>query len=181
MEQNCRDIELEIVGSLLGKESHIRELARAIRFNHMAVKRATDKMLIKNILDFRFIGKNKVFILKPSLESRNKVLEYEVYKQTKTLNNYPLLRGVFEKIISNRNIPLCLLFGSYSKETAHERSDIDIYMDTEEIKLKKEVESINSRISVKMGKFDKNSVLIKEIIKNHVIIKGFEEYYGRIS
>lgn len=181
MEQKCRDLELEIVGSLIGKESHIRELSRAMGFNHMAIKRATDRMLTNNLIDFRFVGKNKVFILKPSLESRNKVLEYEIYKQTKTLNKYPMLRNLFEKIILNRKITLCLLFGSYSKETAHERSDIDIYIETEDIKLKKEVESINSRISVKIGKFDKDSVLIKEIIKNHVIIKGFEEYYGRIN
>lgn len=181
MEQNDERLDLKIVGSLLDYEGHIRELSRRVKLNHMAVKRTTDKMLKKNILDFRFIGKNKVFVLKKSLESRNKILEYEIYKQIKIIDKYPLLRSLFEKIISNKKITLCLLFGSYAKGLAHERSDIDIYFDSEDINVKKELESLNSKISVKMGKFDKDSVLIKEMIKNHVIIKGFEEYYGRIS
>ena len=38
---------------------------------------------------------------------------------------------------------------------------------------------MNSRISVKSGPFDLGSDLIMEIIKNHVIIKGAEEFYAK--
>jgi len=41
------------------------------------------------------------------------------------------------------------------------------------------VESIHSRIKVKFGDFDLSSNLIKEIIKNHVILKGVEEFYEK--
>ena len=41
------------------------------------------------------------------------------------------------------------------------------------------LEAISSKVNVKLGRFDLKSLLIKEIILNHVIIKGVEEFYGR--
>ena len=38
---------------------------------------------------------------------------------------------------------------------------------------------LDARVSVKLGKYDSNNILIKEIEKNHVIIKGVEEYYQK--
>ena len=64
--------------------------------------------------------------------------------------------------------------GDVSKE-----SDIDIYLDTKDPKLKEQVELIDSKISAKTGAYDKNSLLIKEIEKNHVILKGAEAYYEK--
>ena len=38
---------------------------------------------------------------------------------------------------------------------------------------------LDSKLSIKIGKYDKNNNLIKEIEKNHVIIKGVDEYYEK--
>ncbi|MBI4447428.1 nucleotidyltransferase domain-containing protein, partial [Candidatus Woesearchaeota archaeon] len=76
-------------------------------------------------------------------------------------------------------IRLAILFGSYAKGTANKESDIDIYIDTKDANLKEEVELISSKISVKIGKYNKESLLIKEIEKAHVIIKGVELYYEK--
>ena len=38
---------------------------------------------------------------------------------------------------------------------------------------------INSRLSIKIGKYNKDNLLIKEIEKNHVIIKGVEIFYEK--
>jgi predicted nucleotidyltransferase len=176
MEQN---ISFEIVEKLNLRESHIREVARAVNVNHMTAKRAIDSLVKRNILDYKTLGKNKVFFLKESLESRNEVLQAEIYKNEKILQKNNLLRPIFEKLILNKKIKVAILFGSYAKGLSHEKSDIDIYIETESLALKKEVESINSKISVKIGKFDKNNILFKEIIKNHIIIKGFEEFYEK--
>ena len=43
------------------------------------------------------------------------------------------------------------------------------------------VKETNSKLSIKIGKFDTKSLLIKEIIKNHIIIRGVEEFYERVE
>ncbi len=74
---------------------------------------------------------------------------------------------------------MAIIFGSYAKELAHKDSDIDIYLETENRKIKKDIENLNSKLSVKIGKYDKNNLLIKEIKKDHIIIKGVEKYYEK--
>ena len=177
MEQKSYNREFEIILFLLKQKSHIREISKNLRLNHMYVKRSLDKLYEKGIVDFEESGKNKTFYLKNNLEKRNKILSAELYKQTKILNKNTFLRPVFNKIISNKKIKLALLFGSFAKGVNNKKSDVDIYIETESLELKKEVEKINSKIDVKTGKFDKYSPLIKEIMENHVIIKGVERYY----
>ena len=76
---------------------------------------------------------------------------------------------------------MAIIFGSYAKGLAHKDSDIDVYLETEDNILKNKVKEINSRLSIKTGKFDVKSLLIKEIIKNHVIIRGLEDFYERVE
>ena len=68
---------------------------------------------------------------------------------------------------------------SRTKFNAKKTSDIDLYIETNSKLLKKKIEKFNSKINVKIGKFDNKSLLIKEIIKNHVIIKGVERFYEK--
>lgn len=81
------------------------------------------------------------------------------------------------KKFKNKKIQLAIIFGSYSKGLANNKSDVDIYIESVDGKLKKEIESISSKISVKIGRYDKSSLLIKEIEENHAIIKGVEKFY----
>jgi len=102
MEHNNYNISLEILGCLMKKERHIRELSRVLEKNHMTVKRAAEDLVKNKILDFEYFGKNKVFSLKKNIESRSKILEYEIYKQTKIISEYPILRKIFDEIIKNK-------------------------------------------------------------------------------
>ncbi len=171
--------ELIVFGEILKKESHIREISRKISLDHMSVKRIIDELFKKNILDFKKEGKNKIFFLKNNIEARNLKIIYEICKNIEIIKKYPILRTIFEKISKNSRIKLAILFGSYAKGLAHSKSDIDIYIEIEDVKIKKEIEMINSKISVKIGKFNKNNILLKEIIQSHIIIKGFEKYYEK--
>lgn len=117
--------------------------------------------------------------LKKSLEAKQYVCAVESQKLSETVKKYPSLRRIIEIIKKNERINLAMLFGSYAKGTARKESDIDIYLDTKNIKLKEEVEAIDSKISVKIGSYNKDSLLVKEIDKNHVIIKGVEVYYEK--
>ncbi|MEK6900125.1 MAG: hypothetical protein AABX05_03295, partial [Nanoarchaeota archaeon] len=60
---------------------------------------------------------------------------------------------------------------------AKKDSDIDIYIETKNRNVKGSIEDIHSKISVKIGTFDTRSPLIKEIIKDHIIIRGIEAFY----
>ena len=92
---------------------------------------------------------------------------------------YPRLRRIVDQIKKNKKITLAILFGSYAKYTAKKDSDIDIYINTKNTRLKEEIELIDSKISLKIGNYDRDSLLIKEIEKNHVILKGAELYYEK--
>ena len=177
MSQN--NYNINIVESLLKSENHIRGLAKSLNTNQTTIARKVQELYKDNIIDFKHEGKNKVVFLKKTLEAKQYACFAETYKLLEFLKKYPQLRNIIEQIKKNEKIHLAILFGSYAKDTAAKNSDVDIYIDTKDNKLKDEVELINSKISVKIGDYNKNSLLIKEIEKNHVIIKGAEVYYEK--
>ena len=175
MEQ--KDYSLEIVNKLVGRNLHIRELAKILKTNHTTILRKLKELSKENVLDFKEEGRNKIYFLKKTSEARAYVFMTEQYKLTQILKKYPALRNPFEKIQKNQEIKLAILFGSYAKEIAKKNSDIDIYVETSSKKIRQELENLNSKLSIKIGKYNKDNLLIKEIEKNHVIIKGVEKFY----
>jgi Nucleotidyltransferase domain. len=97
----------------------------------------------------------------------------------KLLIRHPELGIIFEEILEKTDEKLIVLFGSYAKGLAKRDSDIDIYIETKSRNLKKVIESIHPKINVKIGTFDTKSPLIKEIIKDHIIIRGIEVFYEK--
>ena len=175
MEQ--KDYSLEIVGQLIGKRLHVRELAKLLGTNHTTIIRKLKELSQENVLDFEEKGRNKVFFLKHTSEARAYIFMAEQYKLKQSLKKYPSLRNLFEKIHKNNEIKLAILFGSYAKDIAKKNSDIDIYVETTNKKIKQDLENLNSKLSIKIGKYNKDNLLIREIEKNHVIIKGVEKFY----
>ena len=138
------------------------------------------KSLFKeNVVDYREEGKNKTYFLKKNPETKAYTFMTEHYKLIKVLEKYPSLRGIIEKIQKDKNIKLAILFGSYAKHKAKKESDIDIYIETKNRKIKEDLERIDSELSVKIGDYDTKNLLIKEIEKNHIVIKGVETYYQK--
>lgn len=178
MEQN---LSLEIVDALLSGEVHARGLAKKLSTNHMTVARKLSELVGENALDFRIEGRNKVYFLKRGPEAKGYVLMAELHKLNRALKRYPELRNVIEKIQGDARVKLAILFGSYAKGTAARGSDIDLFVETEDRGLKRELELLNSRLSVKIGAYDSSGLLAKEIEKNHVILKGAELFHEKAS
>jgi len=178
MVQN-KNICLEIILQLIKKKSYLREIAREINENHSTVLRNLNNLVKENILDYGIEGKNKVFFLKNNFNARNLIYSAEFYKLSKFLDKHQEMNVIFEDIKKNTSREMILLFGSYAKGIAKKDSDIDIYVETEDNKLKKKIQGLNSKLSVKIGRFDLNSLLIKEIIKNHIVLRGVEDYYEK--
>jgi predicted nucleotidyltransferase len=176
VEQNLTN---EIVTLLLQADLHPRAIAEKLGSNHMTVARKLHTLVEENVADYRAEGKNKVYFLKKSIVGRNAAMTAEIYRQSRIISRYPVLRGIFKSVREMPTIRLALLFGSYAKGRATSTSDIDIYVETLDREVKKQLESGNSSLSVKIGAFDTASPLIREIMKDHVIIRGVEEYFDK--
>ena len=166
-----------IVMALMNGKSHAREMARKLRVNHMMVTRKVSELVEDNVLDYRAEGKNKSYYIKDSIEARQHVIISEHYALLSLLKKHPELRMVIDKVQNDKRIKLALLFGSYSKGLAHKGSDIDIYIETNDQKVRKEYAMLDSKLSIKIGSMDNSSSLAREISKSHVVLKGVERYY----
>ena len=174
-----KDYNQEVILNLLKTPNHIRGLAKSLKTNQMMISRKIKDLEQYNIVDYRQEGRNKTYFLKKTLEAQENTLIAEHYKLIHMFKKYPLLRNIIVKIKTNPEIKLAILFGSYAKGLAHKDSDIDIYVETVNKELKKEIEQLSLKASVKIGKYDPDNLLVKEIEKNHVIIKGAEQYYEK--
>ena len=176
MEQN---VVFEIIEVLCKGKNHARGIAKELGINHMTVLRRIKYLMGENVVDYTQEGRNKVYFIKNTIEGRNYVMMAELNKLNKLLGEYPGLRRVVMQIRKNEKVKLSILFGSYAKFLADKDSDIDIFIESKDRALKREIEQIDSNVRVKLGGYDRSNLLIKEIEKNHVIITGIEEYYEK--
>jgi predicted nucleotidyltransferase len=180
MTQNIFEITPEIINILIQKESHGREIAVKLNVAQSSVQRTLSKLQKEGVIYYKTIGKNKIYKLKKNIITKRYIIDTEFYKLNKLLKKELLLRPIVEKL-SKINTDIVLIFGSYSKGTYTKKSDIDIFIETKDKNFKKTAEEINTRINAKIGLINIDDILIKEIIKNHIIIKGAEKYYERIK
>lgn len=177
MEQ--KDYRLEIVGALLRERNHIRGIAGKIGTNHMLVARKIRELAQANVVDFVQDGRNKTYFLKKTAEARAYALMAESYRTVLLLAKYPGLRGVVEKIQKDSRICMAVIFGSYAKGLAAKGSDIDLFIGAGDRRLREELHLIDSRLSIKIGEYDRKNPLIQEMERDHIIIKGIEEFYEK--
>ena len=181
MVQNKNNLELEIILVLLKDKTHLREIARTLQESHSTILRKINELLKENVLDYKKEGKNKVFFIKDNLKSKNYIYSAEIHKLNGLLKKHPELSIILEDIKKDFSKGMIILFGSYAKGIPKKDSDIDIYLETNNNNIKTRVKETNSKLSIKIGKFDTKSLLIKEIIKNHIIIRGLEDFYERVE
>ena len=179
MVQNKNNIEFEIVLVLIKNRAYLREIARTINESHSTVLRKINELVRENILDYKKEGRNKTFFIKDNLKAKNYTYSAEIYKLSKFLKKHPEMSIILEDIKKNTPKGMIILFGSYVKGNPKQNSDIDVYIETNDNKIKTKLQELNSKLNIKIGKFDTISLLIKEIIKNHIIVRGVEEFYEK--
>ena len=179
MAQNKSNIRFEVLLALISQSSHGRAIARFLQKPHATIQRALHDLMADNIIDSRLEGKNKVYCLRNNVQAKSSVYAAEMYKLAKAVKTHPSLGVIFEEVQKKVPKGMIVLFGSYAKGTSRKESDIDLFIEANDVKIKKKLENDYSQLKVKLGKFDKSSLLIKEIIKNHVIIRGIEEFYEK--
>lgn len=173
--------EYEVLLSLLKKEMHGRELAKELETSLTRIQSILNKLRKSNILDYKIEGKNHIYFIKKNLIAKTFILNSENYKLSKLLCKYPFLEPLFKEAAQKYPNQMIILFGSYAKFIPKEESDIDLYLDSTDKKVKEIINRINERINVKIGEFNKEDLLIQEIIKNHIIIQGGEAFYEKLG
>ena len=174
MEQNY---SYEITLELLRGPRHVRALSTALRTNHMTLSRKLEKLLGWNVVDYASEGRNKRYFLKESEEARSFVLMAEHYRLIRFLDTHGTLRTLVREIRKDRRIPVALIFGSYAKGKERSGSDIDLYVESTDREIKRSLQPLDGRLSIQLGAYDHGNPLIREMEREHIIIKGAERFH----
>ncbi len=168
--------DFEIVGLLQKGPNHLRSIAKYFNLPPSTTMRILNSLVEENVLDFKEVGKNKEFFLKDSPERKIYEFFVEHYKKLACLQN-PMIRKITEEIAKiTKNNELVILFGSYAKGLETKTSDIDIFVETNNKQTREDLELLSNKLSVKMGDFDNNSLLGKEILNNHIVLQNVERF-----
>ena len=147
--------------------------------NQKTVSNTLNALEKENILKYSTEGKNKYYFLNklnPQMKDIFKVVE--LGRKNIFLERYVKIKElVFE--LEKRAKGIIIIFGSYSNFTSNQKSDLDVFViggikDSEDLE-----EKYNFKINIvksTLEKFNKTDVFIKEIMKNHIILKGVEDF-----
>ena len=181
----------EIMKQFLGdynKEIYGRELVKKINISQKNIALTLEELEKVGILSSKTKGNMKYFSvnkLNPLFEKY--LLLTEVENSIIFFRNHPRIREILEKIGKKGNI-ICV-FGSYAKGINKKSSDLDLFIvgNIDEKKIKSVGKDYGVSVDIKcaskkgfISMLKKNEHLINEILRNHVIISGFEEFVREV-
>ena len=170
----CSDYHRKIYGG---------QVAKKLKMNQKTVSNILNTLEKKNIVKYTTEGKNKYYFLnKLNPEVKEIIKIVELGRKNKLLEKYPKLKNLFLELEKKAQGTL-IVFGSYANFTSNEKSDLDVFTlgkieDIEDLE-----EKYNLKINViksTKDKFNKSDIFINEVIKNHIILKGVEEFLDLI-
>ncbi|MBU0979619.1 MAG: nucleotidyltransferase domain-containing protein [Nanoarchaeota archaeon] len=180
------DIGLKILSLFtngFNKEHYIRQVEKMLRISSRSALVNLDKLEKQGILESQTKGKIKAYRIRDSLISRESFILTEQYKKLRFLHSNQVIKEIIEKS-DNLMHGIVIIFGSYAKGIQKEDSDLDLFLigRFEENSIK-EI-GIKYGIRINMKSYPKSlflkefheDILLKEILENHIIIKGTEEF-----
>jgi uncharacterized protein len=173
---------LEILENFLGdynKSIYGRDIAKKLKMNQKTVSNTLNKLEKEHILKFSIEGKNKYYYLNNLNIAIKEIIKLiEINRKIRFIDRYKKFRDLFSKLESKTE-GIVIIFGSYANFSASEKSDLDVLIigNHKEIKDLEQLYNIKINIvKINKEKFNKGDILIGEVIKNHVILKGIEEF-----
>ena len=165
------------------KRIYGREIARKRKMNQKTVSNILNKLEKEHILKFSYEGKNKYYYLNrfnPNIKEVLKLIEID--KKINFIEKNKKLKGLFDEL-EQRTRGILIIFGSYARGANTEKSDLDIFV-IGKISNTHDLEDLHNikinAVKSEKGKFNKKEAIIVEIIKNHIILKGVEEFIDLI-
>jgi|SRR3989344_1221672 len=164
------------------KRVYGRDIAKKHKLNQKTVSNILLKLEKENILKFETQGKNKYYFLNrfnPNISEIIKLIE--INKKITFLNKHKRFIELFKELEKRTNGTL-IIFGSYAKGSEHEDSDLDLFAlgNIQEVKDLEKMYNLKINI-LKSKKIDKEETIFKEIINNHIILKGEDDFINKIK
>lgn len=156
-----------------------RDIAKKLKMNQKTVSNVLNELEKEHILKFTQEGKNKYYFLNEFYFNIKEIIQLvEIQRKINFLEKYKKLRELFLKL-EERAEDILVIFGSYANFSATEESDLDVFI----LGRIKDIEDLEEFYDIKINivksnktKFNKNEYIIKEIIKNHIVLQGVEDF-----
>ena len=155
------------------------EIAKRLKMNQKTVSNILNSLEANNILKYATEGKNKYYFLNklnPQIADSLKIVE--IGRKNLFFEKYPKFKELFLELEKRTNGVL-IIFGSYANFTSTEKSDLDVFI----LGNMEESEDLEDKYNLKINivrsiekKFNKFDIFIKEVLKNHLILKGVEKF-----
>lgn len=181
----------------ISKEYSIKELADQLKKPYVKVHSSIQRMIKRNIIKKKVLGKSHYcrFDYKNNLDIACFV---ESQKARDFTNNNKPVKIFLDNLKNKLTFPdySLVIFGSFAKNTQIKNSDLDLAIITSKQNLRKTELIINAlakiiNIQIHSVEFSykdfiemlksKELNVAKEIIKNHIIIHGCEQFYESID
>lgn len=181
----------EIMKHFLGdynREIYGRELIKKVAISQKNIALTLEELEKAGILSSKTKGNIRYFSLnKLNPLYKKYILLEEVERSIEFLKDNPKISQILDKIDKNKKI-ICI-FGSYAKGIQKKDSDLDLFIvgKFDESEIKKIGRDYHLDINVKGGSMSdfvsslrEKNPLMKEILENHVLISGYEEFVEKV-
>ncbi len=163
------------------REYYIREVEKLLKISPRTSQIILSDLESMGVLESKTKGKIRAYVIRRNSLSVRYMVLVEHYKAISFLESHLLVKEVVEKMLPHIN-GIGIIFGSYAKGTESKGSDLDIFIageyDMEETKKISKTYGIEVNIKCyPMKIFEKNftgDILIKEVLKNHIIFLNSE-------
>jgi len=160
-----------------------RDVAKKLKMNQKTVSNILNELEKDNILKFTQEGKNKYYYLNEFYPYITEIIQQmEIQRKINFLEKYEKIKELFLKL-EKQSEGILIIFGSYANFSATDKSDLDVFIMGNIKEIGDLGEFYNIKINVVKSdkkRFNKNEHIIKEIIKNHIILKGTEDFVDLI-
>lgn len=170
------------------KDIHGRGIEKKVGISQKNIALTLDKMEKEGILTSRKIGNIKYYSLnKLNRLIKNFILLAEIENSIEFFKKHVKIAEIFKKADISGAI-ICI-FGSYAKGIEKKDSDLDLFIigRINEHEIKEIGETYGVKLSIKKGTerdfvelLERKNPLINEILENHVIVTGFENFVREV-
>jgi len=187
---NITENHLRVLSSFTNgfdREFYIREIKNLLKISPRTSQLILEDLENRGVLESKTKGKIKSYALKKNKLSQRYVMFIEQYKTIAFFDKNLIIKEIIEKICPFIK-GIGIIFGSHAKGTATKDSDLDIFVAGKYNKkgIKKISEMYGVEANVKcypLKAFEKNltnDILIKEILKNHIVFLGSEQFINMV-
>jgi len=188
------ETELKILSAFFpeGTERMTREIEERSGYSHERAYSTLKALEERGILLKRTAGKALVYSIKKFEDLLYMSFTYySLNKKNSFVEKYPHVWKALEEFINKTGLEMIVLFGSYSKDEAKERSDVDVLCingnsETEKIALSLRHKHNLKIIPVIVGKENFKSIksenpeLWEDLVKFGIVLKGQELFYDLV-